>query len=662
LVFQYFISGIKSLMSSQQSAVLKLLTGSVFVLFLVCCERNANTAVKMDAKLPDFESAVLSEVEDEFDKVFYEEWAKGKPLKIQLNSPPKRFKEKQIFKQNDSDIKPLAASRLHPLINNWMGAKKPDEMVEVILSVEEYLTIPRFPEPDISKSRNDIRNLTALNRSNEIIRELKDKRRQYNEKLHQQLATLKAKIIEEFWLVPAVRISLPIASIERILSNKRISYIEPVQSSDYPPANANANDDVDDARALLQSDAYFNQDLTAGWIGLLDSGVHRTHELLSKPERIALWRDCTSGNSNCSGGNADDSCWNHGTSAAAIISGNNNQANAQRGVSGIMVDSWKVYPDSTDATGNCNGGLNTAATLRAFEQAVLWFDKIIVAEMQGSGDEYSSISKAADAAFDTGSAVIAANGNKGPGAGTVSVPAIAHRVIGVGAFDTQTANQYANQSRGPANDNRIKPDIQTPNNSETASTGCGFGSPCTPLSDTANRNFGGTSGAVPYAGAIAALARNWMRKVGQTDPGHVYARLIVSGQISFPFNNTSGAGPVRMPVNGYSWWGKVAVEDGEAIEIPINVSRATANNLDAAIWWPEKNKKWWQLSEKHNDIDLRIVSPVGVVNDSSLSISSVFERVRASGGVAAGIWKLRISGYSVGGSAQTVYYNATVRN
>ena len=278
--------------------------------------------------------------------------------------------------------------------------------------------------------------------------------------------------------------------------------------------------------------------------------------------------------------------------------------------------------------------------------------------MQGSGNESSTISQAADAAFDAGSAVIAANGNNGNNgqtAGSVNVPANAHKVIGVGAFDTESGNQYNNQSLGPTSDNRFKPDIQTPNRSETASTGCAFGNPCTPLSDTANRVFGGTSGAVPFGGAAAALARNWMRRVGQTDPGHVYARMIVAGQDPYPFDNTLGAGRLRLPVNGFSWWGKVSVGNGDVVEIPLNVTRASANNLDGAIWWPE-------TTSNHNDIDLRIVSPSGTVADFSVSIPSVFERVRANGSVTTGAWKLRIKGYSVSGGPQTVYYNATVRN
>lgn len=606
-------------------------------------------------KVPSSESAILSESEDKFDLVFLDEWADGKPVSVNVTNIGKRYEEAPVTIKPDEGTNPRTLARMHPLVEQWLTTKKGDEIVEVVVSVKEYMKVPRFPELDITQSREAEINQKALRRSDELINQLRGTRKEYNRKLNQYIAEYQGKMIEEYWLVPAMRVAIPVNSITSLLKNEEIRYIEPVQTNDFPPANGNANDDVDDARALIQSDAYFNQGLTSGWIGLLDSGVHRTHQLLSSPSRIALWRDCTSGNANCTGGNPDDSCWNHGTSSAAIISGNNNQGNPQRGVTGIQVDAWKVYPDSTDAGGNCNGGLNTDATVNGFQQAVSWSDRVIVAEMQGSGNESSAIALAADAAFDAGSAVIAANGNNGPNANTVNVPANAHKVIGVGGFDTQTGNQYANQSRGPAGDNRFKPDIQTPNNSETASTGCAFGVPCTPLSDSANRVFGGTSGAVPYGGAAAALARNWMRRVGQVDPGHIYARLIVAGQTPYPFDNISGAGRIRLPVNGFSWWGKVSVGHHETIEIPLNVGLSSANNLDGAIWWPE-------TAATHNDIDLRIVSPTGVVMDSSISIPSVFERVRAAGNVATGSWKLRIYGYSVSGGSQTVYYNATVRN
>jgi serine protease AprX len=226
----------------------------------------------------------------------------------------------------------------------------------------------------------------------------------------------------------------------------------------------------------------------------------------------------------------------------------------------------------------------------------------------------------------------------------VNCPANARRVIGVGAFDVQTLNQYGSQSRGPTADGRFKPDIQAPTNTQTASN----------ASDTATQVFGGTSGATPYASGVAALFRNWLRGTSfSIDPGQVYAFLVLAGQNAYPFDNTSGAGPLRMPTDGTAWWGKVSVANQATIDIPVNVTSATANTLDAAIWWPE--------SGGHNDIDLGLVDPAGSTRASSISVNSVFERCRVVGAVASGVWQVRIRGFSVPSGPQTVYWAAHVR-
>jgi subtilisin family serine protease len=236
--------------------------------------------------------------------------------------------------------------------------------------------------------------------------------------------------------------------------------------------------------------------------------------------------------------------------------------------------------------------------------------------------------------------VIAANGNYGPNASTVASPGIAHKAIGVGAVDVQSGSTPNYQSRGPAPDGRIKPDIQAPTNTETAGN----------ASDNALRNFGGTSGATPYAAGVAALLRNWMRGgTGSIDPGKVHAFMILAGRDPFPFDNTTGTGELRLPVSGTAWWGKVSVRNGQTIEIPITVP-AGRSLVDAALWWPES------ASQDHNDIDLSIVDPSGTVRSSSVSVPSVFERARAQGGVAAGGWKIRVRGFNVRTAAQDVYW------
>jgi subtilisin family serine protease len=265
--------------------------------------------------------------------------------------------------------------------------------------------------------------------------------------------------------------------------------------------------------------------------------------------------------------------------------------------------------------------------------------------MQSGGDETSAISTAADNAFDAGAVIIAANGNFGPNTGTVNSPANAHKAIGVGNFDVQTLNQIESQSRGPTRDNRYKPDIQAPTNTETASS----------ASDTALQIFTGTSGATPYAAGVAALLRNWLRGSNSSiDPGQVYAQLILSGQQPYPFNNTSGAGKLRLPTDGHLWWGKVSVSNGATIDIPIGIGGTAPSTFDGALWWPET------ASQSHNDIDLFLVDPNGVERSYSNSGPSVFERARVAASVATGTWKVRIRGYSVTGS-QTVYWAAYAR-
>ena len=543
-------------------------------------------------------------------------------------------------------------AKIHPLLADRIRRRGKNRMERVVVTYRDDLEIPRFPEPDLDQPRDCCDNERALDRADALVKEIEAVRRRSYAGLERKLGQLDAAVADRFWLIKGLEVQLALGAVERLAADEEVLFIEPVETTDAPPQN-----DVVDGRASIVSDPYFNLGLTTGWIGLLDTGVRRTHVVFNSPSHIDFMRDCVNGGANCNTGtalNPNDDCWDHGTSSAAIITANGRQGNAFRGVTGITLDSWKVYPSSTNpTTGACNGFLNTTAAVRGFENAVRVLDRVIVAEMQGSGNDRSAISVAADNAFDAGAVVIAANGNNGPADDTVNVPAIAHRVIGVGAFDLASGTQYGPQSRGSAPDNRFKPDIQAPTNSDTASA----------ASDTARQNFGGTSGATPYAAGAAALLRNWLRgPSGSIDPGQVYAQLILSGQDPYPFDNTRGAGPIELPTNGWAWWGKTTVSDGQTIDIPLNVTPRGANTFDAALWWPEGGFRILGfLIDFHSDIDLYLVDPGGSIRASSLSIPSVFERVRVSGRVATGTWRLRIRGYRVPISSRTVYWAAHVR-
>jgi hypothetical protein len=369
---------------------------------------------------------------------------------------------------------------------------------------------------------------------------------------------------------------------------------------------------------------------SSGFVGLLDTGVRSSHTLFNTAGAFVL--DCTA-NSSCIGGNPQDSC-NHGTSSYGILRGNSNLGAAFRGVTEIITDSFQVYNDS------CL--LSPTATVRGFQRAVALVDRVIVAETQGGGGATSAISVAADAAFDAGAVIIAANGNASQ-VSEVGSPAAAHKVIGVGAVNVQTLATVS-QINGPVADGRTKPDIQAPTSTETARN----------TSDTALGVFSGTSGATPYGGGAAALLRNWLRGTNfQIDPGQVYAQLILSGKTA-NFNHTNGVGLINLPTNGIAWRGKVSVGNGGIINIPLNIGSGN-HVLDGALWWPET------AAQAHNDVDLSLIDPNGVVVASSISISSVFERARASGSLLPGTWTLRVRGFSVPTAPQAVYFAAHVK-
>lgn len=598
------------------------------------------------------------EVEDPFNQINTALMRKGKITKFSVQPIPWDAFSKEPFEKKDPPDEEVKRSpeKIHPVLRKWIAERNGEEVEHIVLNFRDDLSLPRFPELAADQPRDSTANKKALQRAEQLIQQIQDRRAEIYTKLTQELGErYKARVLETFWLINAVLVEMPLGIVSEVVKREDVLYAEPRYTGEEPPQNANANDDVDEGRGRIVSDPYFNLGLTGGFIGLLDTGVRFTHTLFNSPSHIAFRRDCVNGGADCntgSGLNPNDDCWNHGTSSAAIITANTNQGDDFRGVTGVTLDSFKVYPTAF-SNGVCNGGLDSVAAIRGFQAAVAVLDRVIVAEMQGGGDDLSTISSAADNAFNAGAVIIAANGNNGPGASTVNTPANAHKVIGVGNFDVQTQNQIATQSRGPAPDGRFKPDIQAPTQTETASN----------ASDTAFRVFGGTSGATPYAAGAAALLRNWLRGSNfSIDPGQVYAQLILSGQQPFPFNNTSGAGPLRLPTDGWAWWGKVSISNGMTIDIPLNIGGGIFNTFDAALWWPETAIQFLFgiRIDLHNDVDLYLVDPSGAVQAFSFSVSSVFERARVTGPVALGTWKLRIRGYNVPFGPQTVYWAADI--
>ena len=539
----------------------------------------------------------------------------------------------------------IPQAKINPLVRKAI-AGKPDALIEVIVVFSDPVGIPRFPEPATGDRGGRGEDRKYSDRRVEIIKTIEARRAEDREP-QLLLRQSGAEIVERFWLINAYTVQIPASAIAKLVQERRVLSVDPTATDIPPPQNANTTDDVDDGRALIRSDFYFNTGLSTGFIGLLDTGVRDTHAVFASPDNLGFLRDCVGGGADCnSGAITTTDPWPHGTASAAIISAGNGGGAAFRGVTDITLDSFRVY-GAADGT---RGGLNVSAAVRGFQRAVAVGDRVIVAEIQlPSTNAFDALGVAADAAFDSGAVVVAANGNDPDGGTSVSSPAIAHKALGVGRTDLGDAGPHPGSLRGPAPDNRIKPDIHAPSSTETARGNA----------DNSFARFNGTSGATPYAAGAAALLRNWLRQFGAIDPGQVYAQMIISGRRGGAVNNTNGAGLLSVPINGWAWWGKSRVSNRETIDIPLNVGAGHVL-FDAALWWPEGRGGFLGLIEEHSDIDISLIDPSGATRASGLMANSIFERVQIRGPIMPGTWTLRIHGFNTHAANRPVYWSAHV--
>lgn len=556
--------------------------------------------------------------------------------------------------EREPENKPLDPKiKVNPALLEQIKGLSPNKRVRAIVQFDSALVIPRFPEPPVGMDKAERREFE--DRNAQIISKLIIERREEgNEKL---LADTSAEIIERFWLTDSMLVELEVQDIFNLAEQPLVMSLDPVETKIEPPQDSNSSNDVDDARRIIRSDPYFNLGLSAGYIGLLDTGVDDRHEVFASPDNLDFLRDCVGGGANCNTGTIfTDDRWPHGTASGAIVSAGNGGGSEYRGVTDITLDSFRVY-------GGANGSrglLNVAAAQRGFQQALRVGDRVILGEIQMvSNNSFDSLAVAADNAFNAGAVIVSAAGNNPGGGSSVSSPAIAHRSIAVGRMDLGDTTPFATSLTGPTEDNRIKPDVVAPSSSETA-RGSGNNSG---VNDDNYGIFNGTSGAAPYGAGAAALLRNWLRRnSGTIDPGQVYAQLILSGNMGGPVGNFWGAGMINMPVNGWAWWGKTAVDTGDRIDIPLNVPEG-ANTLDAALWWadgrtPVSIPFITVTVDLTHDIDMELIDPRGRVRARSRLNDSVFERARVEGQIEPGQWRLRILGINTQLIEPNVYWAA----
>jgi len=532
---------------------------------------------------------------------------------------------------------PIAPPKISADLMQRLPTLHDEDAVEVVVSFPEDVTVPPFPMlredlPDAAPENVSIRNRRAM-----IADGILATRRQNNRGREEALNTAGMKIRDRFWLSNSLLAAATPRAIRAAAALDDVVHIELNQTDIAPPTTAQGRSDT-------RSDTIFNMawyTLTYWRTAMLDTGMPmlndgtKLHVLFSGLSNMAGYDCVNTTDTSCTVAgqgltiNIRDDCWNHATHTASILVGTGSMGDDYRGVTAFpYIYGYKVY--------DCVG-LNTAAAQRGFQAAVIAGAKVIVAEIQAF--QGSALSASANAAYDSGTTVIAAAGNYSGENNGVRSPGEAKEVIAVGAVDAWSLAQQTYQSHGPEPDGRVKPEIQGPTNTVNASaTGC-TDSTCQSLG-----SFTGTSGSTPFAGGAATLLGWWFNPNGTwVYPGYIYVSLInLSNNYTNPTtDNTRGSGLLRLwsasglgpGATGYQY-----LSQSTQYEYPLNPG--TSDNfydLTASVWWPES------ATQAHNEVDLALVDPSGVVRASCSSTTSVFQKARVAGLLAQGTWKVRIT-------------------
>jgi serine protease AprX len=537
------------------------------------------------------------------------------------------------------------AAKLDPRLAAAVRDPAAAKTQRVLIGFAEDVQIPRFPELDPDLARNAPANAAVQSRSDVLVAGIQRQRQAGYQAISSQLGQLGVRTLNTFWLVKGMEVEAPLSALTTIAQRADVTIVQPVNDGSPPPSTGfEPGESV--ARGLMNTDPVFRLGLTSGFIGILDTGVQANHAMFTDEDGNATHGWIRADMVHPEAPDIDNDPCQHGTRTMGVLNGNSRLNHDlaglfldYRGVTDITVDSFRVY-DVTGAPDHC--GLNATAAVQGFQRAVQVLDRVIVAEMQSSEPQQGGmIGVAADQAYDAGAVVLGANGNTDPsaGAGSVSSPASARRVLGIGAVDPTNLVTKAYQNRGPTADSRVKPDLQTPVDLVTANSHAAGDQSVVEV-----EQYGGTSAGVAQAAGAAALLRNRMRGTSfDFPPGYVYATLFARGTNSTtlaPYDNEKGAGLVTLATPGASLTatGSAVVTHQQTLDLtvpPINSTKA----VHAAIWWPD-------TAGKHSDIDVSLVDDAGSILGSSVSIGSVFEKITYDGPRTGNV-HLRVRGYNV---------------
>jgi len=283
-----------------------------------------------------------------------------------------------------------------------------------------------------------------------------------------------------------------------------------------------------------------------------------------------------------------------------------------------------------------------------------------------------------------GFSIVFAAGNDGPNSGTVSSPSTAKNSLTVGMHQSRYGSApntiMSGSSRGPTDDDRIKPDILAPGGyvrsckSQEATDDSG-----STWDNQYYMEYTGTSMATPNAAGAAALVREYLTEVaGRASPqGALMKAVLVLGAQDIGTrdipNNNEGWGRINLqnsiaPSGGRGIWvddRSTLSNSGTSLEYNINVT-SPGSPFKVALAWSDHMGSRFSSKQLVNDLNLEVEAP-----DGTTYLGNVFQNGRSVTGGSSddtnnvevilvdnaqtGLWKITVSDVQHGGPRSQMF-------
>ena len=282
-----------------------------------------------------------------------------------------------------------------------------------------------------------------------------------------------------------------------------------------------------------------------------------------------------------------------------------------------------------------------------------------------------------------GLSILFASGNDGSGSGTVNSPGTAKNAITVGSHLNRGGSApnliWDSSSRGPTDDQRIKPDIVAPGAYVRSCKAQEANDVAGTWEDTYYVEYSGTSMATPNAAGAAALIREYILEIAErpAPQGSLVKALLVLGARDVGArdipNNDEGWGRVDLkeslaPGNGRGIWvddRSIMSHTGHLKSYTFNVTDS-GQPLKAVLAWSDERGSRFSTNQLVNNLNLEVEKP-----DGTLYKGNYFSQGRSIQGgdydavnnlevvlidnAESGIWTIRVKDGGHGGSYAQPY-------